>query len=397
MNELSSVNNTLSNIYADYIEGLTPRRRHELAHCKRFIECWYGDADFRQLLAKSPANKELIALAYGIEIDIGQLRTIWHQDYQHLQDSYAESETAPLAYQWHRHLQHLKSHRTLRQSRLQEQLQSHLFGFWREVQISRCNDELQTSPYQITHPCFAFELSDGCSVGCWFCGVSAASFKGYYAYDEQNSRLWRSILLFLSERFGAVALQTGFCYWASDPSDNPDYLKFTRDYYQIANFLPQTTTARPIKNIAWTKELIAMSQQSLSVPNRFSILSLKTLQAVHQYFSAEDLFTIELVMQHKQAIGFKKLLSGRILEKRTQLEVASRGDLNKLNISEDYGSIACVSGFVINMPQKRIELVSPCKPSVENPKGYIVFARSYFKNFTDFCSKIDGFQEYMRT
>src|SRR6266516_439208 len=44
---------------------------------------------------------------------------------------------------------------------------------------------------QIVHAPVAFELSKGCTVGCWFCGVAATKFEHTWRYTDENGRLWR--------------------------------------------------------------------------------------------------------------------------------------------------------------------------------------------------------------
>ena len=150
----------------------------------------------------------------------------------------------------------------------------------------------------ITHPILAFELSAGCTIGCWFCGVSADRFHGNFAYTAENARLWRAILDHCVDLFGTGA-QTGFCYWATDPTDNPDYPRFLADYHAATGNLPQTTTAAPLKNLAFTREILRLSDQHRCVINRFSILTLRILDAVHAAFSAEELMGVELVLQNR--------------------------------------------------------------------------------------------------
>ncbi len=58
------------------------------------------------------------------------------------------------------------------------------------------------------------------SVGCWFCGLSADRFKGYYDYSKEHAELWHGVVGVASEMFGSAA-STGVCYWATEPMDNP--------------------------------------------------------------------------------------------------------------------------------------------------------------------------------
>ena len=68
------------------------------------------------------------------------------------------------------------------------------------------------------------------------------------ALRAENARLWRAILDHWVDLFGTAA-QTGFCYWATDPADNPDYPRFIEDYHAATGNLPQTTTAAPLRDL----------------------------------------------------------------------------------------------------------------------------------------------------
>ena len=83
------------------------------------------------------------------------------------------------------------------------------FHVWRQRQIRRAKGELGSVANIIGQAVLSFELSAGCSIGCWFCGVSAERFRGNFAYDRENARLWRGILEESLGLFGTVA-QTGF-------------------------------------------------------------------------------------------------------------------------------------------------------------------------------------------
>jgi len=47
------------------------------------------------------------------------------------------------------------------------------------------------------------------------------------------------------------------------------------------------------------------------------------------------------------------------------------------------GTIACVSGYLINMVDKSIKLISPCPASRERPLGYKVYAETTFSEACD--------------
>lgn len=257
------------------------------------------------------------------------------------------------------------------------------FHVWRERQIRRCNSEVG-SEGAITHPVIAFELSEGCTVGCWFCGLSAGRFKGYFEYNEEHAELWRGVVGVASKMFGSAA-RTGFCYWATEPMDNPDYDRFLSDYYQITGALPQTTTAAPLKDRALTERVLQLFDRYRSVTNRFSVLSTDHLNQIHAAFSPEDLMGVELVQQGKETLT-AKALAGR------SREVTLRAANKDAIAVPEYRSttIACVSGFLVNMPQRRVQLVTPVPASKRWPLGYRILDERFFKT-------PDGFREELQS
>ena len=157
----------------------------------------------------------------------------------------------------------------------------------------------------------AFELSKGCTFGCWFCGISAASYEGHLPYDGAGRALWRDVLASAASLLGP-AMQTGTCYWATDPSDNPDYTRFLDDFREITGALPQTTTAGAIRDVRWTREVLAQAATGPATPTRFSVLSNGMLRRIHETFAAEELLSVELVLHNPEsALGVAR--SGRAL------------------------------------------------------------------------------------
>lgn len=366
-----------------YMDSLTNEDKRLLANIKRFAELLVGDPDFRIQLQINHKNPDNVAKAYRLPFNINHLRSFWHNGY--LADRYSkkEAEHSPLTIVWDRHLHTIRAHRDGLKYDQHVQSTNPLFLAWRARQVGRCDDTLAASGIGITHPSFAFELSEGCTVGCWFCGIGAEQFKGFFAYTEDNRNLWQSLLKQITALFGINPLKTAFCYWATDPSDNPDYDRFVLDFYKQTNFVPQTTTARPLKNIDLTQRILSLYDQHPCVFNRFSITTLDQLRAVHQSFSPLELLGTELVMQHKQSLASagSKSPSGHAKEKIERLVARGQSQEKmhtKLNLNDDHTTIACVSGFLINMVNRSIKLVSPRPVSDKYPLGYRVHAEGAF-------------------
>lgn len=249
------------------------------------------------------------------------------------------------------------------------------FKAWRERQIARCVGQLKKFNAEgLIHAPVAFELSRGCSVGCWFCAMSAARLEDIFSYTPANARLWRNVLKVIKKIIGPAA-GTGLCYWATDPLDNPDYEKFCCDFHAILGLFPQTTTAQPLKDPVRTRALLQLSLDKGNPLNRFSILSLRMLDRLHAEFSAEELALVELVLQNKEGTGVIKFEAGRVRDRLKQ----NSAPTNRLTP----GTSACVSGFLINMVERRVKLISPCPASDRWPQGYMIFDEGTFTNGHD--------------
>src|SRR5262249_34676648 len=154
---------------------------------------------------------------YGIEVDPAALLPLWHAHYRPHRYK-PECAQWPLAVQWDDYMAEMLRHRDLmREEGDMAGIHPPLHA-WRQRHTRRCASELGASAASITHPIIAFELSEGCTVGCWFCGVGADRFKGHYAYSAAHAQLWRGMVGVVHDLFGPAA-HTGFCYWATDPSD----------------------------------------------------------------------------------------------------------------------------------------------------------------------------------
>jgi radical SAM family RiPP maturation amino acid epimerase len=219
---------------------------------------------------------------------------------------------------------------------------------------------------KIAHPIFAFELSNGCSVGCNFCGVGAEKLRSNFRRTPENARLWRSVLEAACSRFGP-AMRTAFCYWATEPMDNLDYIELVDDFHQVTGELPQTTTIAPLRNVERTKRLLELHRRHEAIQNRFSIQSLEMLREVHAAFTPEELANVRLLLYH-QNNQLKRTKAGKAYVTGSEHEEAWDG-----------GTIACVSGFLVNMCTKTIRLISPCPASEEWRNGYRVYYSGRFE------------------
>jgi len=263
---------------------------------------------------------------------------------------------------------------------------------WRGRQVKRTLAHLGPRQHDgIIHAPFAVELSDGCSVGCWFCGVSAGRKGGDFRHTPDNARLWREVLGILRRAVGTAAA-TGFCYWATDPLDNPEYERFALDFAEVCGRFPQTTTALPLRDVERTRALLALSIEHGCTINRFSILTLKGFDGVMAAFAAEELLHCEIVSQNPEAVHIQGN-AGRARGAARLARLARDHGLPTDDWQRIPGTIACVSGFLLNMVDRRVRLITPCPASDRWPDGYWVLEDARFADADDLARRIEGMMD----
>lgn len=371
--------------YREIFDSYSPEEFHTLSNIKRFMECLTADPAFREKLSENMDDLAPVVAEYGIDIDPYMMLPLFSAE--HLQYRHKDEEAQwPLSKLWSEYIQKMFAHRDLLRDHGATETVSPAFHKWRERQISRGLSELGVSGPNITHPIVAYELSDGCSVGCWFCGISAERFQGYLPYDEESAPLWRGVVQSMVDHFGDAA-QTGFCYWATDPMDNPDYDKFIEDHYHVTGFLPQTTSAAPLKNVDLTRRVMKLFDEYRCVTNRFSIVNLKLFRKVHAEFTPEELMGVEIVAQNTEAL-MAKANAGRARERKQKLRAAGKDDSIAIR-DDDHSTIACVSGFLVNMVNRTVRMVSPTRGGERWSLGYRVYDERHFDTPEEFSTVID--------
>jgi radical SAM family RiPP maturation amino acid epimerase len=358
--------------YSAFFRGLNPTQCHDLARSKRFIESWLGFPDLRDAIvatAREGGTFGAIREAHGLECDVAEM-----VPWLGIAGLPAVPPTLPanvaLWLDYRRVMEGLRP--SIRHAGDTNGVNPE-FDRWRKRNMHRCDGELGTAAATaITHPVISFELSDGCSVGCWFCGVSAERFRGNWSYAE-NQTEWRGIIAETTAFFGPAAA-TAFCYWATDPSDNPDYPDFIADLAAETGVLPQTTTAVPLRNTAQTRRVLAMAAEGDALPNRFSVLTRKQLKEIFQTFTPDELLHVELVLQMPNA-GAPKAVSGR---------ARSKAGLHSDLTASMHATIACVTGFLVNLPKREIRLVTPVPSSESVPDGFRVLGTAGYQDAGSF-------------
>jgi radical SAM family RiPP maturation amino acid epimerase len=334
---------------------------------KRFYERWKADLSFRQQMSLAP---DLAIAKYQLNVDPEEVRPIWDADF-----SEKHQQGMPIADSLNNFKQLvLESDAKTRTIHLLN-VRDRRFDAWRQRQIARCKSEFHPEQHgRIVHATMTFELSKGCSVGCWFCGISAERVGGVFDYSPENAKLWREILVLMKDIIGETGAGSGFCYWGTDPLDNPDYDRFCLDFHDIVGKFPQMTTAQPLKYPDRVRALLEIAKHRDGFDSRFSVLSLKMLDRIHEEFTAEELAFVQLVLQNPEA-GEIKSNSGRTRERNQQQQDADDRSIQS--------TIACVSGFLFNMVDRTVQLISPCNAGDRWKDGYIIYDSGTFTDLDD--------------
>lgn len=343
----------------------TTEQTRDLAWTKRLLER-LSEPGFAERLHQDP---DAAGAALGMPWSPTRIRPLWDRHFQ-----VAAEDVDPLVRGWQRVIQSRLAIRA--QLREEGAIEDPALRAWRERQMRRCTGELGiTRAEAIIHAPFTVELSKGCSVGCWFCGLSAGRLEDHLPYTPENAENWRGMLAVLREEIGRGA-KWGFCYWATDPLDNPDYERFLDDFQARMGVIPQTTTALAMKDPERTRRVLAQARAGTPVVSRFSVLTPGLLRKIHDTFTPEELLEVELIVQGAGG-PVTKAVAGRA---RTEQVERSRKEGLNVDQEELSGTIACVSGFLVQPMLGRVQLISPCRSVDRWPEGYIVFGE---RSFTD--------------
>jgi radical SAM family RiPP maturation amino acid epimerase len=355
----------LSDVPPDYIR--------DVAHMKRFLERWTMDPKYQEAFA-SDAQAALTAL--GVELTPADVLPLIDPglatEATRLVRSGRAAEVPKAVLRYRVFVQEKIDHRT--QLRTSVVPADPRLKAWRDRMINRCVGELgRERAEQIVHAPAAIELSKGCTVGCWFCGVAAPKFEFTWPYTPENAALWRECLRVLGDVYGP-SVKHGFLYWATDPLDNPDYEHFLADFHDVLGECPQTTTAQGQKDIERTRALLKLASSMDSKVDRFSVIALNSLNRIHEGFTPEELLRVECVPQNKEAAQAGKYLKSNAGRARKFAHKRA----GELVTEQQSSTIACVSGFLFNMVDKSVKLISPCNASERWPLGYWVIASGTF-------------------
>lgn len=255
------------------------------------------------------------------------------------------------------------------------------FDAWRRRRVAQVKSELGSFGLLISHAVFCYELSRGCSVGCWFCAFAAKPLTAVYDFTPENRRFFVEVAKTGRELLGDASC-CALAYYGTEPSDNPHYVDFLQDFRAATGAILNTSTARPAADPAWTRRLLDFYDHGCANSPRFSVLSTKALRQIHRTFSPNELRDTELLMQ-MHCTPMQKARSGRTLEADDRrLGGAERPDGVQ-------GSISCLSGFLVNMVDRTIELVSPCQATPRWPLGYRVYGVARFEDAASYRQALE--------
>ena len=358
------------------------------AQLKRFFEQVEGDPDFRARLLDERTPREQVLSDAGIDLPAGEMGAFWQIPLV-LRQPRAEQEAWRREFEKSRHAALWVKWRERDAARHDAATQRAVIADprarrWRARHLSRTRSEALSAEDLSHFPLLSFELSQGCSVQCWFCALDPEKLKSYFAYTSEHRTLWRDVLRHSWDLFGA-GCQSTICYHGTDPTDNPDFFRFQDDVIEIFGVLPQVTTAQPLRDLEWTRTLLRYQQQHPLSHHRFSVLTLGLLRRIHQTFTPEELLDVTLVMQHREALN-RKVECGRAVSRpdRIAAELQFRASEQLPQPVDMQTTCECTCGYLVNMVTGRIQLISPATPSARAPLGYATHAEGTFRTGDEF-------------
>lgn len=395
--------------YTEVLAAFSDQEIEQLAQMKRFMECVQGDTDFQKSLKTGNFTQKQrdYLQEVGVKFNLNEISLIWDNDiaksqlgdgHQNIDIDTIEKVSENIAsslvkdfplidlynkYQQLRNSLYVKHTRSIPDRNYGDSR----YNAWRKRRINATKSELGSYGVNIDHPALAIELAVGCSVGCHFCAFDAQKLTKLFDYEvKENRELFRDVVKSLASFMGPAAASHCMLYWSTEPNDNPHYIDFLKEYESITGYYLCTSTARADKK--WVADLIKYYQKFPAPWPRISVISKKLMQQLHRQFTPMEFRDLWMLMQQKDSEEYREKVPGGRKKMMAQLEEAE--DLRKVKNPENaklnvrQGSIACISGFLINMVEKTVKLISPCYTSDKYPYGYRVFDQQSFKNGEEF-------------
>ena len=259
------------------------------------------------------------------------------------------------------------------------------FAAWHQRQDGRCRLELGPRVNrELTHLPLAVELSSGCSVGCPFCGLGAKGLKQVCRADPETLDLFAGILSGTVELLGN-GVREAILYNATEPLDTPEYPAFAEKFREICGRTPVMTTAVPLRDPEKTRMILSMNTGREKTVHRFSLLSADVFRRCVRIFSPEETLYLDFLPRYP--------------ESRIGLVRTGRGTRTKGwdGLKTDQGTIACVSGFVVNLADRTVRLTTPCRAGEQWPNGEMALEPEPFSTSGEALDIIERICGRMRT
>lgn len=391
---ITETNYKRSNEPVLFIESLSLDQKTIIAEIKRFLEWYEGSAEFRDQCRSSRLSShwlnrlknlgvrreviEVMSTLYG-SYNSHPIVDILNNTKECIQQLFKEidQQNSNLILRLHFKLTLLKNRSLINHQNwaLNEFNGDSPYFTWRKRKILSTQSELGFYGTNIDHPTFAIELGVGCTVGCTFCAYDAQKLESNFDFNNNNNlelfkAVSRSLQLILGDGCGG-----GMLYYATEPNDNPDYINFLKIYYQITGYKLCTSTAR--YSMDWLEDLIKF--YSIPEPSfwpRVSVLSPHIMEKIHKHFSPIEFIypwilaqSIEMEDERAKVPGGREEFGMKALSEIKDARHYTSADQVDYSLIPQ-GSIACVTGFRINMVQKTITLTSPCYTSYKWSHGY---------------------------
>jgi len=388
--------------YMDLFEGFGPREMGILAEVKRFMECYEGDRKFRasvdaggqftdeqrQTLKDIGVTFEPEAMALlWLKPELVDLVVSMTHKYETFEEAPADIHEMLASYPemriwllWtFRRSQMFMIHKILASA---QPTLSPEYTAWRNRQVSAVRNELGWFGWSLDNPCHAVEMAVGCSVGCGFCAFDAPKLQVVFDLSKlENRELVCEVAKGMVDVLGWPAGH-GMLYWSTEPHDNPHYVKLLGLWESMTGAKLCTATARAGED--WVRDLIDYYTQEPTVPwPRISVLSRKIMYRLHKAFTPLEMMHTSLLMQQSDGEDRRrKVPGGREKMLKQLIDADDLRDVDLENMPEDFappqGSIACVSGLLVNMVNRTLKLISPCYTTLEYRYGYRVFDEMEF-------------------
>ena len=393
--------------YSDTFEGLGSEEHRLLAEVKRFLECYEGDRDFRKALdagGKFTDDQRRMLKEIGVTFEPEVMELLWtrrdlmervhtlavhHATFEEvpsdIQAALAPYPEMRLWLSWR--------HRTERMRLVQKVVASSRptlspeYTAWRARRVAATRNELGWFGWGLDHPCHAVEMAVGCTVQCGFCAFDAGKLETVFDLSRPENRdLVHGVAAGMANVLGWPAAH-GMLYWSTEPHDNPHYVKLLEAWHRMTGAMLCTATARAGED--WVRELIDFYSKGPVPWPRISVLSRGIMRRLHRAFTPLEMRDTTLLMQQKDS----EVLRGKVPGGRDRMlrQLVDADDLRNVDFENPpegfeppQGSIACVSGLLVNMVNRTVKLVSPCYTTMEYRYGYRVFDETTFDGPSDF-------------